>query len=77
MGADVNAKTTKGKSALWYVLEDGNLDFVKLLVDQGVDLLAVNAYGLTPEKAARNAGHWKVADFLESEMAKRAKETGP
>jgi len=51
-GAAIDARDARGRSALHYAASVGYTDVVKLLVERGADLKAVDVDGLTPLDAA-------------------------
>ena len=44
-GADVNAVNHRGQTALWFACNDGQDNFVKILIDSGADPRSVDEYG--------------------------------
>lgn len=51
-GANVNAKHSGGGTALHWAATSGHKDVVKLLLDNGADVNALNSYGETPLERA-------------------------
>jgi hypothetical protein len=47
-GADVNARDSRGRTALWWALEAGFADTVAVLVEAGADVNAGDAAGMAP-----------------------------
>ncbi len=63
-GADVNAKTEKGWSALHYAAYMGNYELVRYLIASKADINAQNKSGWTPLMEAAYKGRIKVAKLL-------------
>lgn len=63
LGADVNRKSIRGNTALHDCAESGSLEIMKLLLKNGAKM-DVDAYGMTPLKAAAVAGHTNIVDYL-------------
>lgn len=63
-GADLEARSRFGFTALCDAAHAGHCDVVRLLVKRGARLDAVNASGRSPEDEARNAGRAAAADLL-------------
>ena len=64
-GADVNAKTQYGATALSYACDRGNLEVVKLLLEHGADVNVKDTfYGETPLGWALSKRHLDVAQTL-------------
>jgi hypothetical protein len=64
-GADVNAATRYGVTALGFAASMGHLEIVKLLVERGANVnVADSFYGSRPVDFARRGGHKAVIDFL-------------
>jgi outer membrane protein assembly factor BamB len=64
-GADVNARTRYGATALTYAADRGALDVVKLLVERGADINAVDAfYGFRAIDLALGNNHMPVVMYL-------------
>ncbi|XP_065200687.1 protein fem-1 homolog CG6966 isoform X2 [Planococcus citri] len=61
--ADVNRKSVKGNTALHDCAESGNLDILKLLIDNGAQM-DVDAYGMTPLLAASVTGHTAIVEYI-------------
>src|SRR5206468_13020670 len=47
-GADVNARSREGLTALHYAVRSGKLPLIRLLLDHGADVHAADPTGLTP-----------------------------
>lgn len=64
-GADVNAKTRYGATAITYAADRGHLEVVKLLVERGADISAQDAfYGFRAIDMALQNNHMPVVLFL-------------
>lgn len=64
-GADVNAKTRYGATALSYACDRGSLDVVKVLVEHGADVNVKDTfYGATPLTWAASNNHVEVVKLL-------------
>nr|XP_018668743.1 ankyrin repeat domain-containing protein 17 isoform X3 [Ciona intestinalis] len=63
-GADVNATSNTGNTALTYACCGGYEDVVRLLVDAGAELECHNENGHTPLMEAASGGHVAVAEVL-------------
>ena len=64
-GGDVNAANRYGVTALGFAAEKGHFDIVRLLVERGADLDAVDSfYGSRPVDFALRGGHLNIAVFL-------------
>ncbi len=64
-GADVNAKTRYGATALTYAADRGHLEVVKLLVERGADMNATDGfYGFRAIDMALQNNHEPVVMFL-------------
>jgi uncharacterized protein len=63
-GADVNEQGEQGWTSLNWASGKGELDLVKLLVENGADVLRVGRDQRTPYMIALAAGHVDVAMFL-------------
>lgn len=78
-GADINLADDSGWTALHFASANGNMELVRLLVERGanvnaqaespdtrtfLDKLLGRAGRITPRRAASNAGHSSVADYL-------------
>lgn len=64
-GADVNAKTGHGVTALWFAADRGHLDAVRLLIDRGADMHPVDvSWSYLPLDRALINEHFHVARFL-------------
>jgi hypothetical protein len=68
-GADANEKGTMG-IPLHIAAANGNLEIVRLLVEQGADYLALNSEGQTAADVAAKNHHAKIAKYLRSLEAK-------
>ena len=64
-GADVNAQSNSGETALWAASRYGqHPDIVKLLIEEGADVNAQNDLGYTALIYASTIGHKEIAKFL-------------
>lgn len=64
-GADVNAKTRYGATALTYAADRGYLEIAKILVEQGAVVNAKDTfYGAPPITWAAYNGHVEVVKYL-------------
>jgi Ankyrin repeats (3 copies)/Domain of unknown function (DUF3471) len=64
-GADVNAKTAYGATALSYAADKGHVEVVKVLLDRGADVNVKDTfYGETPLGWAAYRGHATVVTLL-------------
>ena len=52
-GADVNARDEAGDTPLHYAAYFGELAVIRLLVERGADVSALNSYGRTPRSWGR------------------------
>ena len=67
-GVDVNKAGDLGYTPLHVACMKGSMEMVKLLVDSGADLFAMNE-GDIPFTSARLAGHDAICDFMAPLMA--------
>lgn len=63
-GADVNAQTQTGDTALTYACENGHTDVADLLLRAGAELEHESEGGRTPLMKACRAGHVCTVQFL-------------
>ncbi|KAG5844228.1 hypothetical protein ANANG_G00160140 [Anguilla anguilla] len=63
-GADVNAQSSTGNTALTYACAGGFVDVVKVLLKEGANIEDHNENGHTPLMEAASAGHVEVARVL-------------
>src|SRR5262245_41695498 len=72
-GADVNARSRYGVTALGFAAGEGQLDVVRLLVDRGADVQAADSfYSSRAIDFAIRGGHADVVSFLLSRGSKGA-----
>ncbi|MEC4895829.1 MAG: ankyrin repeat domain-containing protein [Oscillatoria sp. PMC 1051.18] len=69
-GADPNAKTDSGWTALMAAANAGSIEAVKLLLEAGADVNARDEFGDTPLIRAREGGHDAIVRLLEDAGAK-------
>lgn len=74
-GAQVNARTHEGSTALHAAAGSGQMPLVKLLIASGADINAVNRYGDSPLARAESGGHAEVAEFLRKQGAQLIRGT--
>lgn len=65
LGADVNRRSVRGNTALHDCAESGSLEIMKLLLKNHAKM-DLDAYGMSPIKAAAVAGHTNIVDYLVS-----------
>lgn len=65
-GADVNAKTDCGWTALMAASNAGSIESVKLLIEAGADVNAKNQFGHTPLSLAQKGRHDVIVKFITS-----------
>src|SRR5262249_60661271 len=71
LGADPNARDREtGEGPLTMFARNGDLESVKLLVEGGAAVDAASMYGVTPLRAAIEAGRDDVADYLRGRGAR-------
>jgi ankyrin repeat protein len=67
-GGNLEDRDARGSSALISASKAGSFEAVEWLLDHGADLLAEDARGKTAEDWARENGHPKIAELLQSRM---------
>ena len=65
-GADINAETSQGQTALTYTSRDGFIETVKKLVENGADVNATTSFGVTAlmvscKKGNKCTFHFKIS----------------
>lgn len=65
-GAQMNTADENGASALWHAAAQGFGDIAQALIEAGADHLQPNHDGVFPARAAADAGHKKLAAYLEN-----------
>ncbi len=70
-GADVNARSGNGGTALQYASTNGHKDTVELLISNGADVNAVDDFGETALMWASQAGHKEIVELLKQHGAKK------
>lgn len=63
-GADVNAKSDQGHSAMTYASRYGHLSIVQYLLNHGAEVNISNNNGWTPLLKAARGGHLEVVEYL-------------
>lgn len=61
---DVDKGDYDDRCALHLASEEGHLDVVKMLVEQGADVNVMDRWGTTPLKGSETNSHFHIADFL-------------
>ncbi len=69
LGADVNAESADGRTALIDAVENNNLEVVRLLFEKGADVTK-RAIGRTALKIAQQKGRKEIAEILRAHGAK-------
>jgi ankyrin repeat protein len=69
-GADVNAKTDDGSTALILAAQNGNMEMVKLLLQKAADVNIKTNEGKTAYELAKSKGHTAIVRLLEKAGAK-------
>ena len=68
-GADINAQTNNGETALIQATEWGRLETVRFLVNKGADVNTPDNRGRTPLILAKEKGLQEVVDFFKETVA--------
>lgn len=63
-GADINATTYEGVTALMYASNNGNLEMIKFLLENGAEVNRQPLSGITALMAAARANHFKESEWL-------------
>lgn len=63
-GADVNGVDARGRTALWFVCRNNDIDTAKWLIEQGADVNKVNGQGHSALMAAVARGNTEIARLL-------------
>ena len=63
-GADVNAQSATGSTALGWAASNGSVELVRLLVEAGGDVNLAQDRGVTPLMIAARLGHLDVVTYL-------------
>jgi len=64
-GADINIPNAKheNNSALHYAVASGNVDIIKLLLDEGMSVNLTDTYGRTPLHISAKVAVWRQRKF--------------
>ena len=65
-GAQVNARSNDGATALHYAASGGDADVVRILLQAGADPNAKTADGASPAAWAERTGHGSLVPLLQS-----------
>jgi ankyrin repeat protein len=65
-GADVNAASTEGDTALIRAAQGGHTQTVKTLLERGADVSAVNSQGKTALEVAKERGRTEIVQLLKA-----------
>ena len=77
-GADINAKTSIGSTALMDAAINNNVGVVKMLLSRGADINVINYAGDTAGKIADKWGHKEVAELIDTAEERSFKDVeGP
>ena len=63
-GANINATSWDGYSALIKASKEGNVDLIEFLIENGADINAKTAHGFTPLLYATKNGHQSIIELL-------------
>jgi ankyrin repeat protein len=69
----VNARQRDHYTPIHFSAGEGHLGIVKLLLERGADVHALNGEGQIPYQVSLASGHREVADFLQEHSAGRAR----
>jgi len=72
-GANVSEKYSDYYVAtpIWYAANNGDVEIVKYLLDNGANPTQVNRYGWTPLRQAKFHNHTEVIELLENAIKKQ------
>ena len=62
--SDINAKSRKGYTPLYFACKSGRLEIVRLLTENNADINAQSVRGETPLMIATTKGYQKIRDIL-------------
>ena len=69
-GADPNARTDDGSTALHFASEYGNAEIARVLIEHGADVEVKDDEGKTPLVLASEGGHEKIIELLLEHLTK-------
>lgn len=64
MGADINARDSKGQTALFHAAKSGNADTAMALLESGIDIVAIDGNGDVATTIAVRSGHQDIAELI-------------
>ena len=65
---DVNARDTRGRTALILAIQYGHVAAVKMLLAHGANASATDSHGVTPLAAAHNRGNYEIIAALDRSL---------